>query len=448
MYGLAHQRRRFVKAPKGVHYGTPVAQLMKIIAAESQLCFVPASANPPAQAVPLACTRLLFDPEPVGWMSMPKRPTNFLAHQFRSIFTAPWTREALKEVPPEKLLEAYTQTGQRVTQLLITLFGVVSFCFLSLLASDRSLLGAESTLDVPFAGRVSFLGFMIIGPILLIGLRLYVTFFHQHWKALELALESSSAVRAPTVSLLTDPRLQLFSGFLLYCAVPLLMIGFLWKAAGLPGWGSFFLPPTAAVVGWHLALAIGSSSRLRVLRGIAFVVPVAAALLAVGLYPDSFRRSMRLSRAELAGANLAGFDLRGADLRRANLEHANLGADLSGVETGAPAEQAGIKLGPANLDRAHLAYADLRGADLRGTRFEGATLFHANLRGAILSVTDFIRADLTQVRGQELDFQDSMLWDASLDGADLRGANLMGAMGLTSEQAKTARIDETTRLPF
>jgi uncharacterized protein YjbI with pentapeptide repeats len=371
-----------------------------------------------------------------------------------------------------------------VTQLLITLFGVVSFCFLSLLASDRSLLGAESTLDVPFAGRVSFLGFMIIGPILLIGLRLYVTFFHQHWKALELALESSSAVRAPTVSLLTDPRLQLFSGFLLYCAVPLLMIGFLWKAAGLPGWGSFFLPPTAAVVGWHLALAIGSSSRLRVLRGIAFVVPVAAALLAVGLYPDSFRRSMRLSRAELAGANLAGFDLRGADLRRANLEHANLqgaildgadlfranlqeadlngarlveaqlgwidlrGADLSGVETGAPAEQAGIKLGPANLDRAHLAYADLRGADLRGTRFEGATLFHANLRGAILSVTDFIRADLTQVRGQELDFQDSMLWDASLDGADLRGANLMGAMGLTSEQAKTARIDETTRLPF
>lgn len=415
---------------------------------------------------------------------MPKSSSNSLAQQFRSIFTTPWTREVLKTVPPEKLLDAYSQTGQRVTQLLITLFGVASFCFLSLLASDRSLLEAESTLDVPFAGRVSFLGFMIIGPILLIGLRLYLTFFHEHWKALERALESSPAVRAPTVSLLTDPRLRLFSGFLLYCAVPLLMIGFLWKAAALPGWGSYFLPPTAAVIGWHLSLAMGLSPRRRVLKAAALVVPVVAALLAAGLYPDYFRRSMHLSRVELAGANLAGVDLRDANLRRANLAGANLqganlegadlfranlqevnlngarlveaqlswidlrGADLSGVESGAPSQQAGIRSGPANLDGADLKYADLRGADLRGARFEGATLFRADLQGATLSVTDFIRADLSELRGQGLRFRDSVLLDANLDRADLRGADLMGAMGLTPDQAKTAKIDETTKLPF
>jgi hypothetical protein len=49
-----------------------------------------------------------------------------------------------------------------------------TFCLLSLFSPDSALLGGSEKINVPFAGPVSFFGFMQLGPIVLIGLRVYL----------------------------------------------------------------------------------------------------------------------------------------------------------------------------------------------------------------------------------------------------------------------------------
>ena len=119
-----------------------------------------------------------------------------------------------------------------------------------------------------------------------------------------------------------------------------------------------------------------------------------------------------VGRADLSGADLRDTDLRkaklrGAYLREANLSRANLaGADLKEAD-----------LTEAILSEARLGRASLWRAHCFRTRFDGAILDRANLRG-----TDFIQANL---RGASL--AGAFLNGANLTGARLFGANLIGA---------------------
>jgi hypothetical protein len=68
---------------------------------------------------------------------------------------------------------------------MLTFVGVALFCLLSLLTPDTALLTAGEKLNVPFAGPVSFRGLMVLGPALLIMLRIYLQIYVEHWRRLE-----------------------------------------------------------------------------------------------------------------------------------------------------------------------------------------------------------------------------------------------------------------------
>jgi hypothetical protein len=132
---------------------------------------------------------------------------------------------------------------------------------------------------------------------------------------------------------------------------------------------------------------------------------------------DSFYKFISLLNSELLGFQIRRFDLNSLDLSDAILSGVNLtGAILS------DAILSNTVLNDAVLRDAILIRANLRGASLFGTILSIADLFGANLKESRLSMVNF-------------------------GGAYLGRADLTGVIGLTHEQLKSARIDETTILP-
>src|SRR5262249_5973480 len=153
-----------------------------------------------------------------------------------------------------------------------------------------------------------------------------------------------SIVRAPTLVLLRNPLIRVFSGLTFYLLLPVAMMLFAWKAAVFPAWGSGLLCVATGVVVSHVRLPFSRFSwRSKGLLSISAAI-ISAAITAggvvLGFGPP--RREFNLYRA-----NLSGQWLLREDLRKANLSHANLsGATLSGAD-----------LRDANLSGANLSDA-------------------------------------------------------------------------------------------
>ena len=96
---------------------------------------------------------------------------------------------------------------------------------------------------MPFAGPVSSCGFIVIGPLVLIALRILLQIYVEHWHRLEPTRRRLPARSAPTVAPLQNPLLWGVAGFVLYLLLPLTMLAFTWKVAVLPAWGSGLLAP-------------------------------------------------------------------------------------------------------------------------------------------------------------------------------------------------------------
>src|ERR1700722_2121944 len=80
----------------------------------------------------------------------------------------------LCKLSPDLIQKAREETAAMVTRVGLTFLGTAAFCLLSLLSPDIALLGGSKKINVPLAGPVSFFGFMLLGPALLIGLRIYL----------------------------------------------------------------------------------------------------------------------------------------------------------------------------------------------------------------------------------------------------------------------------------
>ena len=87
----------------------------------------------------------------------------------------------------------------QVTRIGLTFLGTAAFCLLSLFSPDSALLGGSEKINVPLAGPVSFFGFMLLGPTILIMLRVYLQIYVEHNARLDRIARSVSAVRAPTL---------------------------------------------------------------------------------------------------------------------------------------------------------------------------------------------------------------------------------------------------------
>ena len=79
---------------------------------------------------------------------------------------------------------------------------------------------------MPFAGPVSFFGFMLLGPAVLIGLRIYLQIYVEHSERLERLARSMSIARAPMLVPLQNPLIRYFSGLIFYLLLPLTMLLF------------------------------------------------------------------------------------------------------------------------------------------------------------------------------------------------------------------------------
>jgi hypothetical protein len=288
-----------------------------------------------------------------------------------------------------------------------------------LVSPDSALLGGSEKINLPFAGPVSFFGFMLLGPTVLIALRVYLQIYVEHSDRLDRLARSVSVVRAPTLVPLQNSLIRLFSGLIFYMLLPVVMLLFAWKAAVFPAWGSGLLVVAVAVIASHVMLPISRFSWPS--KGL---LSVSAAIIAAGvmLRFGPLHRPFDLFRANLAGQWLVGQDLRDANLSIANLRDAFLSnANLSGAYLGI-ANLRNANLSDANLSGTYLGIAILRDANLTGANLTGANLTGANLSGANLS-------------------------DAYLSGANLSDANLSGAENLTQTQLDEACGNPNTKLP-
>ena len=83
-------------------------------------------------------------------------------------------RQGLRRLSPDLISKAIDETSAQVTRIGLTFLGTAAFCLLSLLSPDSALLGGIEKINVPLAGPVSFFGFMLLGPAVLIMLRVYL----------------------------------------------------------------------------------------------------------------------------------------------------------------------------------------------------------------------------------------------------------------------------------
>src|SRR5215471_18847024 len=121
-------------------------------------------------------------------------------------------RQGLRKLSPDLISKARDETATQVTRVGLTFLGTAAFCLLSLLSPDSALLGGSEKINVPFAGPVSFVGFMLLGPAVLIMLRVYLQIYVEHGDRLERLRRLIPALRAPTLVPLKNPLIRVFSG--------------------------------------------------------------------------------------------------------------------------------------------------------------------------------------------------------------------------------------------
>ncbi len=298
------------------------------------------------------------------------------------------------------LADAYTQYAETTNRTMLALLAVGTFCLLTVLSTpDKALLATEGTVKVPFAeASISFFGFVIVAPLLLIVVLAYLHIFYGYWLDAERERQEYNRVlpevqKTPVEPVavlfaLADPVPRFLTSCVFYYLAPIVLAEIAWKGLAVPSLGFPLLVVFCIVTLVLIFLRIRRSAEpairfQRVTLWLVFTSVVVFALyLSLILGPEGIRRPLNLFRAELTGVYLASQDLREANLRLAKLKDANLQG--------------------ANLQGANLHGADLQGADLHG----------ANLRGA-----------------------------------NLHGANLRGVMNLTKEQVVSALTDKSTQLP-
>ena len=341
-------------------------------------------------------------------------------------------RHALRKLSPVLIVKARDETATQVTRVGLTFVGTTAFCLLSLFTPDSALLGGTERISVPLAGPVSFFGFVLLGPAVLIALRVYLQIYVEHGDRLDRLARAVSIGRAPTLVALDNSLIRLLSGVVFYALLPVAMLLFAWKAAVFPAWGLGLFSAAAAVIVSHILLPFGKLSWPS--KG---VVAACSAIIAGAVLHDFGppRRPFNLFRANLSGHWLSNEDLRKANLYQANLSgavayEANLSgamltlANLSGANLNW-ANLSGAILGGANLSGAKLHRANLSGnAILAGANLSGANLFYANLSGAMLTEANLRDADLVGANLSGADFAGANLSGAKLDRANLSGADL------------------------
>ena len=253
---------------------------------------------------------------------------------------------------------------------------------------------------LPFADtEISFSDFLHIGPLVLVGIGVYLHLFIGYWKSLKGPAEVS--VGLPYVFNMPIVAARWFSIFVFYCLIPLVLAVFSFKSTGHDG--AWIAALTFMVILGSIWLGVRRSAEQRVnwslrLIRIALVLSFGWGLALIFQGSNPFRCLVNLAGAELSGADLAEVDLSCINLQAADLSGSNL---------------RGANLTEAKLEEANLRNADLEGAILTSAKLTQAVLAEANLQNVDLSQATLDRANLT---------------NSNLEGADVEPSQLRAAV--------------------
>jgi hypothetical protein len=167
-------------------------------------------------------------------------------------------RQGLCKIPADVIIKARDDTAAQVNRILLTFVSTVAFCLLFLFTPDNALLAsAGEKLGLPSAGPVSLLGFMLLGPAVLIVLRIYLQIYAERGRRLNRVADT---IRGPVIAPDKNPLLRSFRALAFYLLLPLAMLALWWKAAVLPAYGMYLCFLAAAVISMHLAMLFGRLS--------------------------------------------------------------------------------------------------------------------------------------------------------------------------------------------
>lgn len=297
----------------------------------------------------------------------------------------------------------HDEISNTVRRVMLSLLVFVLFCGLTLAASEDASIFGGSEVTLPFANtKIDFAAFLLAGPLILVGLTMYLHLFLQ--SAFDLA-KPEGARPLPYIFNMDYPVAAALSNFLHYWLPVLLMCMFAWKSANLCA--GYWLG--LASIGMALVMIYLQMTRMPADQGgkprrfarvmffsfaLLFAIQMAygSALLKRPLSLDGENLSERmqdvcinsfagasLNRTEFIGANLRSIDFRGASMRQARFDRATLSN--------------------ADMQAADLANAKFTGADLRDANLSNADLSNADLTDAVINNANFAGADLGNVKG-------------------------------------------------
>src|SRR5215469_12802868 len=278
--------------------------------------------------------------------------------------------------------EAVEKCAETVNRGMLSLLAVALFCLLTTFGgADRSLVASDASIRLPFAEvPISFVGFLVVAPLLLIVLTVYLHVFYGYWRQLDtIRLAQGLTETYPTLFGIDRKIAHLLTAFIFYWLTPLVIAAIAWKALARYEWGlSLILLTFLVTVGLVMlqAVRLGPGRPRRIL--ITFVGAVGILMFAAAS-TGVLSRGFLQRRLSLPGADLTTVDLRWANLQGANL----VGADLTNVD-----------LQGASLTKASLARAKLTGADLARANLTAANLAEADFEKADHHRADLPRADL------------------------------------------------------
>lgn len=355
------------------------------------------------------------------------------------------------------IIEAYQITCHIVTRFMILSSIFCLFCVHALFSSSDKDFLITSSLSLPFRlGEISFQSFLLLGPVILMFLRIYVQTYYEHSLLLEKIMERRGITKPAVLNYQNHFFLCWIKEFNLYFLIPLVMFCFIIKSAVLPHWAVSLSAVTTVIILIHLWFMKKDYGKYLSLPKVILIGGILSCL-SVGFYfvdriIDGVIRPMNLEQADLSNLNLTERFMVKANLQEANLKNAKLWrTNLKEA-----------KLQYANLSRAQLWRANLSHANLQGVKLSDAFLRQANLSYSSMNLSNLHRsnlidADLTGadlrrafLRGANLrgaNLRGANLHEANLRGAKLHGANLLSCQGLTQRMIEKAHGDHLTKLP-
>src|SRR5215470_4656917 len=125
--------------------------------------------------------------------------------------------------------EAHKQYSETINKVMVTLLGVALFCLLMVLSSSdhKLLLATDSTIKVPVADApLSFVGFIVVAPFLLVVLTVYLHIFFGYWLDCEWERQylnqklRPTTESIPTLFSFPDTVSRFLTGVIFYWLVP------------------------------------------------------------------------------------------------------------------------------------------------------------------------------------------------------------------------------------